>query len=112
MIAPVTIVDRRNFLALLGTSACLTASSRLVIQSLSEIPKADVSLRISPVKLEIAPGKIIETIGYNGSVPGPILRFREGQSVSVQRTAQTGTPSFLALLEPAGITVMAPLDVI
>jgi hypothetical protein len=32
--------------------------------------------------------------------------------LSFQRTAQTGTPSFLALLEPAGITVMAPLDVI
>jgi FtsP/CotA-like multicopper oxidase with cupredoxin domain len=107
MIAPVTIVDRRNFLALLGTSACLTASSRLVIQSLSEIPKADVSLRISPVKLEIAPGKIIETIGYNGSVPGPILRFREGQSVSVQVENQTSSPE---LVHWHGLAIPSQVD--
>ena len=90
-----TIVDRRNFLALLGTSTCITAASRLGIQVPPEIPKPDATLRISPVKLEIAPRKIIETIGYNGSVPGPMLRFREGQSVTIQVENETARPEMV-----------------
>ncbi len=90
-----TIVDRRNFLALLGTSACIPAASRLGIGVSSQTPKADVALRISPVKLEIAPGKIIETTGYNGSVPGPILRVREGQNITVEVQNQTSNPELV-----------------
>ncbi|HEY4838515.1 MAG TPA: multicopper oxidase domain-containing protein [Candidatus Acidoferrales bacterium] len=90
-----TIVDRRNFLASLGASACVTAAARLGIQAPPETPKPDVTLQISPVKLEIAPGKIVETIGYNGSVPGPLLRFREGQSVSIQVENHTSNPELV-----------------
>jgi FtsP/CotA-like multicopper oxidase with cupredoxin domain len=89
----VTIVDRRNFLALLGTSVCVTAAARLGIQS--PVEKPDATLRISPVKLEIAPGKIVETVGYNGTVPGPLLRFREGQNVSIQIENQTSNPELV-----------------
>ena len=41
------------------------------------IAPPDVTLRIAPVQLEIAPGRTIKTIGYNGTVPGPLVRFRE-----------------------------------
>lgn len=102
-----TIVDRRNFLALLGTSAYITAASRLGIQSPAEIPKPDATLRISPVKLEIAPGKIVETIGYNGSVPGPLLRFREGQSVSIQVENQTSNSE---LVHWHGLSIPSQVD--
>ena len=43
----------------------------------------DYSLRIGPLRLELAPGKVIETFGYNGTVPGPVLRLREGRQVSI-----------------------------
>ena len=43
----------------------------------------DYSLRIAPLRLELAPGKVIETFGYNGTVPGPVLRLREGRQVSI-----------------------------
>jgi FtsP/CotA-like multicopper oxidase with cupredoxin domain len=33
---------------------------------------------IAPGELEVAPGYTIRTIGYNGAVPGPVVRFREG----------------------------------
>src|ERR1700722_983466 len=46
--------------------------------------KSDFSLRISPVKLELAPGAVIETVGYNGTAPGPVLRMREGKHVTVE----------------------------
>ena len=32
---------------------------------------ADHSLRIAPLRLELAPGKVIDTFAYNGTVPGP-----------------------------------------
>lgn len=90
-----TIVDRRNFLTTLAASACITAATRFGIQSPTEIAKPDATLRITPVKLEIAPGKVVETIGYNGSVPGPLLRFREGQNVSIQVENQTSNPELV-----------------
>ena len=43
----------------------------------------DYSLRIAPLRLELAPGKVIETFAYNGTVPGPVLRLREGRQVSI-----------------------------
>jgi len=44
---------------------------------------ADVTLRIAPTALEIAPSRFISTIAYNGRSPGPLLRLREGKPVSV-----------------------------
>jgi hypothetical protein len=44
---------------------------------------ADYSLRIAPLRLELAPGKVIDTFAYNGTVPGPVLRLREGRQVSI-----------------------------
>ena len=43
----------------------------------------DHSLRIAPLRLELAPGKVIDTFAYNGTVPGPVLRLREGRQVSI-----------------------------
>ena len=102
-----TTLDRRSFLTTLAASACITAASRLGIQAPAELPKPDVNLRISPVKLEIAPGKIVETIGYNGSVPGPLLRFRDGQSVSIQVENQTSNPE---LVHWHGLSIPAQVD--
>ena len=43
----------------------------------------DYTLRIAPLRLELAPNKVIETFGYNGTVPGPVLRLREDRPVSI-----------------------------
>jgi FtsP/CotA-like multicopper oxidase with cupredoxin domain len=45
--------------------------------------KADYSLRIEPCSIEISPGVNIKTVGYNGQVPGPLLRLREGTPVKI-----------------------------
>ena len=92
---------------MLGTSACITAASRFSVQAPTEIAKPDATLRISPVKLEIAPGKIVETIGYNGLVPGPLLRFREGQNVSIQVENQTSNPE---LVHWHGLSIPSQVD--
>lgn len=46
--------------------------------------KPDYQLSIGPVDLQLAPGMVAQTIGYNGSVPGPLIRVREGQRVSIE----------------------------
>ena len=44
---------------------------------------ADITLRIGEISLDLAPRHKIKTIGYNGQVPGPLLRVTEGRPVTV-----------------------------
>lgn len=52
-------------------------------------PRAHYALRIEPCKLEIGPGVVVNTIAYNGQVPGPILRVRENVPVTIDVTNRT-----------------------
>ena len=56
---------------------------------------ADFSLRIAPVLVELAPQVVISTIGYNNQVPGPLMRMREGQSVTVDVVNDTDVPEYV-----------------
>jgi FtsP/CotA-like multicopper oxidase with cupredoxin domain len=56
---------------------------------------ADVTLQIGTVDVAIAPKRTIRTIGYNGSFPGPVLRFPEGRSVTVDVVNGTATPELV-----------------
>ena len=56
---------------------------------------ADVTLRIGPVLADIAKDHTISTIGYNGSVPGPLIRLREGAPVTVDLSNDTDTPELV-----------------
>ena len=58
-------------------------------------PAVDYTIRIGPVSLELAPGKTIKTTGYNGSVPGPILRLREGRPVNIKVINDAGYPDLV-----------------
>lgn len=72
--------NRRELL--LGAGAAVVAGWTANAQTPSE--KIDYTIRIAPVSLELAPGKIIKTTGYNGQVPGPVLRLREGTPVNIK----------------------------
>jgi FtsP/CotA-like multicopper oxidase with cupredoxin domain len=56
---------------------------------------ADYTLHIKASPLEIAPKKIISAITYNSQFPGPLLRFKEGQQVTVDAYNDTDTPEQL-----------------
>ena len=88
-------MDRRRFLALAGKSACAELARSIGLQSAPDNPKADITIHISPVEIEVAPRKIIKTTGYNGSAPGPVLRWREGQRVTVDVLNETKIPEFV-----------------
>jgi FtsP/CotA-like multicopper oxidase with cupredoxin domain len=56
---------------------------------------ADHTIRIAPTKHEIAPGKLITTTCYNGSIPGPTLRLRQGQPVAIDVINDAGYPDLI-----------------
>jgi FtsP/CotA-like multicopper oxidase with cupredoxin domain len=89
-------MNRREFLQLAGVSAlsgasmfsgCAPLADRSAGTRLSAAREigdaAHFLLNIAPVKVELAPKQIVQTIGYNGSAPGPLLRVKEGQRVVV-----------------------------
>jgi len=53
---------------------------------------ADHTLRIEPCSIEIGPGVTIRTNAFNGQVPGPLLRLREGVPVTIDVTNATPDP--------------------
>src|ERR1043166_9706170 len=84
-------MERREFLRLAGMSAlssisilsgCAPSAERTTYPTSSD-NALPLSLRIAPVKLELSPKQIIQTVGYNGSAPGPLIRVKEGQQVVV-----------------------------
>lgn len=56
---------------------------------------ADFTLQIAPMLVELAPQVVISTIGYSNKVPGPLLRMREGQHVTVDVTNATDVPEYV-----------------
>jgi FtsP/CotA-like multicopper oxidase with cupredoxin domain len=57
--------------------------------------KADITLEIAPVTIELVPNHFISTIGYNGSSPGPLLRMKEGTPVTVDVINRTDVSEFV-----------------
>jgi FtsP/CotA-like multicopper oxidase with cupredoxin domain len=69
--------------------------------SLSDTPQArdqaavDYTLRMGASPIEIAPKRIVSAITYNGQFPGPLLRFKEGHTVTIEVHNDTDTPEQL-----------------
>jgi FtsP/CotA-like multicopper oxidase with cupredoxin domain len=56
---------------------------------------ADITIRINEVLVDVAKNHTITTRGYNGSVPGPVIRLREGVPVTVELFNETDTPELV-----------------
>ncbi len=93
--------SRRNFLktAGAGVGATMVSATALrasaIVQSTTTDPQeapADYTIHIAAKPIEVAPKKIISTTTYNGQFPGPLLRFKEGQPVTVDLYNDTDTP--------------------
>jgi FtsP/CotA-like multicopper oxidase with cupredoxin domain len=105
-----TRVKRRDFLrtagmtvggALLSPKIALSRSKPVMQTTVSEISpaqdsgKSDYTLHIRPSPIEIARNRIISVTTYNDQFPGPLLRFREGQPVTVDVYNDTDSPEQL-----------------
>src|SRR6185312_7414067 len=94
-------LDRRDLLKFAGLGALAAgAGARATPQAgaAAAIPlagRADHTLRIARSLVELAPDHIVSTTTYNGGVPGPLLRLREGQRVRVDVHNDTDVPEQL-----------------
>jgi FtsP/CotA-like multicopper oxidase with cupredoxin domain len=92
-------IKRRDFLklgtAVAAASSLPAAHLPLAAQAAAPAapePPADITLTIAPMAVQLAPSRIVSTIGYNGTAPGPVLRMKEGVPVTVDVINQTDTP--------------------
>jgi FtsP/CotA-like multicopper oxidase with cupredoxin domain len=77
-----------------GVGFCQTQESALASDK-SEPGSADYTIRIKVSPVEIAPKRIISTTNYNGQFPGPLIRLKEGQPVTVDIFNETDVPEQL-----------------
>ena len=61
----------------------------------SEARSADYTVRIGVSPIEIAPNRILSMANYNGQFPGPLIRLKEGQQVTVDIFNDTDVPEQL-----------------
>ncbi|MGI8771190.1 MAG: multicopper oxidase family protein [Acidobacteriaceae bacterium] len=77
-------MNRRDFLkTATGLLAGRTAVSTLPLAARSLGDAQRFALDIGMVSVELTPGLVVQTWGYNGIAPGPLLRVREGQPVEI-----------------------------
>jgi FtsP/CotA-like multicopper oxidase with cupredoxin domain len=88
-------MDRRDFLISTGLAMLGTAAKTKLYAQTPAPAMADVRLDIAPLKLEIAPGKVIRTIAYNGVVPGPLIRWSEGKPITIDVVNHTDVPEIV-----------------
>jgi FtsP/CotA-like multicopper oxidase with cupredoxin domain len=84
-------MKRRRFLQLAASAAAGAVAGHSSAFSSSR----QFSLRIAPVSVELAPGIVVRTTGYNGQSPGPVLRMREGVPATVSVTNATDVPELM-----------------
>jgi FtsP/CotA-like multicopper oxidase with cupredoxin domain len=89
-------IDRRNLLKLGGVSLLAAAPTR-IRSALAQAPaaKADYTIEIANGLAELGSSQIISTALYNGQFPGPLLRLKEGQPVTVDVVNKTDHPELL-----------------
>jgi len=90
-----------------GTVAPAEAfTSPPVLRNTSEKPgMVELDLTAAPSQVELVPGKPTTAWAYNGTVPGPTIELREGDSVTIHfhnKLAQTTTVHWHGLHIPAG----------
>jgi FtsP/CotA-like multicopper oxidase with cupredoxin domain len=86
-------MDRRTFIRQAGgslTGAVLASAAPEWAQT-----APDLRLEIAPLALEIAPGKVVHTVAYNGRVPGPLIRWPEGKPIAIDVLNRTAIPEIV-----------------
>jgi len=89
---------RRDFLkaaAFTGVASLLPQKSPALLQKTQEDSPPDYTLTIAIKPIELAPNRIISVATYNGQFPGPLLRFKEGERVTIDIRNDTDTPEQL-----------------
>jgi FtsP/CotA-like multicopper oxidase with cupredoxin domain len=82
------VISRRDILKLSGAAAVAVS-----LPARTQEPRTpDYQLEIAALDLELSPRHKLRTVAYNGQVPGPLLRFKEGKPVTIEVTNHTDHP--------------------
>jgi len=84
-------VTRRRF----GQLATTAVGAVALREALWAAVGADYTLEIAPYTLEASPKHRFRTVAYNGQVPGPLLRMRQGQAQTVEVRNLTAYPELV-----------------
>lgn len=82
------MITRRRF----GQLSTFAATSMLLPRVMRAAAAPDIFLDIAPFVLEASPKHSIRTVAYNAQIPGPLLRMREGEEVTVQVANHSSDP--------------------
>ena len=97
-------MNRRHFLkiggSILPAAGVLPATAAGLLHQQPQKPTtpwlrdqpADYTIHIDTSLIEVGKQRILSTTAYNGQVPGPLLRFKEGQQAIVDIYNDTDTP--------------------
>ena len=99
-------LSRRSFLKAAGSIAGTSLLPPVALFGQSTVARsqepaspmgdpADYTLTIAVKPIELAPNRILSTTTYNGQFPGPLLRLKEGQQVTIDIHNQTDRPEQL-----------------
>ncbi len=88
-------MDRRDFLSTTGALALAPATRSLQAFAGGAASTPDHTLRITRASFEVAPGHVVQTTGYNGGVPGPLIRLKQGVPVTMDLRNETSQPEFV-----------------
>lgn len=99
------VQSRRRFLKAAAISAGAILLPRVEVYGSPKLPNpvapttepksADYTLRIRLSPVEVAPNRIVSLTTYNGEFPGPLIRLKEGQPVTVDIFNDTDLPEQL-----------------
>jgi len=86
-------MNRRTFITQAGAALTGAALASVAPAWAETVP--DVKLEIASLGLEIAPGKVVHTVAYNGRVPGPLIRWPEGKPIVIDVLNRTAIPEIV-----------------
>ncbi|HWP34555.1 MAG TPA: multicopper oxidase family protein, partial [Thermodesulfobacteriota bacterium] len=67
----------------------------------------EIRLVARPLRWELAPGKVVAALAYNGQIPGPPIRAREGERLRVRFRNELAEPT---TIHWHGVDVANPMD--
>jgi FtsP/CotA-like multicopper oxidase with cupredoxin domain len=82
------MISRRDLLKLSGLVGLAPSFPAFA----EELAAPDYKIDIAPVTVDLSTHQILTTTAYNGQVPGPLLRMKENQPVTIEVTNRTNRP--------------------
>ncbi len=100
--------SRRDFLRQVLASGALVGSSRLALHGQSPAPAIrDFALSAREADVTVAPGRTWKTWTYDGQVPGPLIRVRQGERLRLRLMNELTEPT---TIHWHGLPVPNPMD--